>query len=93
MESGSNTNSFIGITSKQPSLEFNLVQDIDCGGYPVYSSEDTFFLFRNVFGQWCQIELDTRHFDVSIECYKKCSSVLLGPGKIKVIFKTIKIKI
>ena len=64
----------------ESSLEFDLVTGVECVGYPVYKSENV-YLYRNVLGEWCQKEMDS--FQTSTECFVKCKSILLGPGKIR----------
>jgi len=66
---------------KESSLVFDLVADLNCLNYPIYKS-GKMFLFRNVYGEWCQKnELAT--FEPSTECFRKCKTILLGPGMIQ----------
>lgn len=67
-------------SEREGSLVYDLVPNIQCLSFPVYQSEQM-FLFRNAFGEWCQKEMD--QFRSSIECFRRCKSILLGPGKIK----------
>jgi hypothetical protein len=67
---------------RESSLVFDLLADVNCLNYPVYQSAGQMFLFRNVYGEWCQkSELAT--FNPSTECFRKCNTILLGPGMIQ----------
>lgn len=56
-------------------LTFDLMTDVNCLNYPVYKA-DRLFLYRNVFGEWCQKEMES--FQSSTECFRKCKTILLG---------------
>ena len=62
-------------------LSFELVQGVECLGNPVFKSENEVYLYRNVFGEFCQSDIG--EFKSNVDCFRKCNSVLLGPSGIK----------
>ncbi len=50
---------------------------INCRGFPVYKSSSNIYLYRNIFGDWCQEKLN--QFLPEVRCLQRCTQQRILP--------------
>lgn len=58
-------------------IQFSLLLGVQCKSYPVYRSPSGVYLFRNIYGDWCQDKMAT--FDIKTNCAQRCTQKRVLP--------------